>query len=658
MQFPKTPADETQRLIALHCLKILDTPQSETFDRVTRRAGQAQRAPIVLVSLVDQQRQWFKSRIGLPLAQTSRDVSFCGHAVFAGNPLVVPDAMADARFVNNPLVTGAPHIRSYLGIPIYTSDQQPVGTLCVIDVVPREFTATEIAALGDFAKIIEEILHAQEMSLRIDAVRQQADAAATLFRDTFELAAVGIVHTSPSGQVMRVNPRACEMLGYEQQELLAVSFVDITHPDDVAQNARHFQSLLAGEIDTYRIEKRFVRKDGSFLWTNICVSLKRAESAEPGYLIAVIDDVTDKKQVEAELLRSRDYLAAEVLQRTEKIGEQSLILQTQIKRSLESENAQRRTSARLRTILDNVPAMIGYWNQQLRCEFANENYRAAFGLDPARMIGMSMRQIMGTARFKKNEPYALMALKGQPQRFEHRIPKPDGTFTCADVRYLPDFNESREIRGFHVLATDVTALRDAHVAIEAANTQLKQDSSTDYLTGMANRRAFSERSEAAATLAHKTGQPYGLILLDVDNFKVVNDTYGHDVGDQVLAAIGRTLREQLRGVADLAARLGGEEFAVLCFGELNEPSLRQLAERLRLRINAQHVQTRIGSVAVTCSFGVAISCADDTDWKKIYARADAALYDAKSSGKDRVVYGRNDVRGATGKFRRLRGVPT
>ena len=641
MQIPKTPVDETHRVIALHCLNILDTPRSETFDRVTRLVAQALRAPIVLMSLVDSERQWFKSRFGLAIDQTPRDISFCGHAVFASNPLVVPDATADARFVNNPLVTGAPHIRSYLGIPIYTLDRQPVGTLCVIDVVPRDFTAVEIATLSDFAKLIEKILHAQEQTLRIDAMQVLANEAAKIFRDTFELAPVGIVHTASSGRLMRVNPRTCEMLGYSQQELLAVSFVDITHPDDVPQHAQLFQSMLAGKLDTYRMEVRFVRKDGAFLWANLCVSVKRTASADPDYLIGVIEDISEKKQSHAELLRERNAF-----------------LQTQIKRSLESESAHRTTSERLRTILNNVPAMIGYWNQQLRCEFANEDYRAAFGLDPARMIGMSMQQIMGTARFKKNEPYALMALKGQPQRFEHRIPKPDGTFTCADVRYLPDFNESREIRGFHVLATDVTALRDAHVAIEAANTQLKQDSSTDYLTGIANRRAFSDRSEAAATLAHKTGQPYGLILLDVDNFKVVNDTYGHDVGDQVLAAIGRTLREQLRGVADLAARLGGEEFAVLCFGELNEPSLRQLAERLRLRINAEHVPTQYGPVAVTCSFGVAMSFPEDTDWKKIYARADAALYDAKASGKDCVVYGRNDVRGATGKYLRLRGVPS
>ena len=131
----------------------------------------------------------------------------------------------------------------------------------------------------------------------------------------------------------------------------------------------------------------------------------------------------------------------------------------------------------------------------------------------------------------------------------------------------------------------------------------------------------------------------------------MNDQYGHEIGDQVLGVLGRVLREQMRDLKDLAARLGGEEFGVLCFGELNEELLCQLAERLRGRICAEIVHTQKGALAVTCSFGVASSCAEDLDWKAIYARADAALYEAKFSGKNRVVFGHTAGKSSGARFR-------
>lgn len=124
------------------------------------------------------------------------------------------------------------------------------------------------------------------------------------------------------------------------------------------------------------------------------------------------------------------------------------------------------------------------------------------------------------------------------------------------------------------------------------------------------------------------------------------------------SALGKVLRDQLRDSKDLAARLGGEEFAVLCFGDLREESLYHLAERIRRQISQESISTAKGTVKVTCSFGTALGFAEDSDWKGIYARADAALYEAKSAGKDLVVYGRTHVKGFTGRFRTIRIVPS
>jgi GAF domain-containing protein len=168
MQPPPLPDDERERLEALRRLGILDTPPSESFDRLTRIAADVLQVPIVLVSLVDEHRQWFKSRFGLGAAETPREVSFCGHAVFLRAPLVVPDARTDPRFDDNPLVTGEPHVGAYLGIPIHTRDGQPIGTLCAIDHRPRQFSNQDILFLSRMARAVEHLVSIEDPESRHD----------------------------------------------------------------------------------------------------------------------------------------------------------------------------------------------------------------------------------------------------------------------------------------------------------------------------------------------------------------------------------------------------------------------------------------------------------------------------------------------------------
>ncbi len=158
-QVPAIPADEERRLQALHKLAILDTSPEERFDRITRLAARFFGVPIALISLVDHDRQWFKSRNGLQVAQTSREVSFCGHAILQDETLVIPDALADDRFADNPLVLSEPRLRFYAGHPLVAPDGSPIGTLCLIDHTPRLFGASQIKALRDMAALVERELH-------------------------------------------------------------------------------------------------------------------------------------------------------------------------------------------------------------------------------------------------------------------------------------------------------------------------------------------------------------------------------------------------------------------------------------------------------------------------------------------------------------------
>jgi GAF domain-containing protein len=142
------PANEAERLRMLRLYRVIDTGSERAFDQLTRLASAICDAPISLISLVDERRQWFKSRVGLSVDETSRDIAFCAHAILQPEIFVVEDATADARFVDNPLVTGDPGIRFYAGAPLVVSSGAALGTLCVVDRRPRHLTDAQRDALG------------------------------------------------------------------------------------------------------------------------------------------------------------------------------------------------------------------------------------------------------------------------------------------------------------------------------------------------------------------------------------------------------------------------------------------------------------------------------------------------------------------------------
>ena len=161
---PAFPADEPARLYRLAQTELLDTAHEERFDRIVRVARRLFDVPIALISLVDENRQWFKSCIGLDATETPRDVSFCGHAILTEQVFVIPDASADPRFAGNPLVTCWPHIRFYAGYPLDAGSGMRVGTLCLIDTRPRGFDDTEQDLLRDLGKIVEREIQATELT--------------------------------------------------------------------------------------------------------------------------------------------------------------------------------------------------------------------------------------------------------------------------------------------------------------------------------------------------------------------------------------------------------------------------------------------------------------------------------------------------------------
>lgn len=164
MKKPPLPANEKERLATLRSLGILDTESEERFDRLTRMARKVLDVPIALISLIDEKRQWFKSRQGLNVSETSRDISFCGHSILGDEIFVIEDATSDLRFADNPLVTGEPRIRFYAGVPLRYMNGSKLGTLCVIDRKPRRLSDDDEQMLRDLAEMAQSEISAIQLA--------------------------------------------------------------------------------------------------------------------------------------------------------------------------------------------------------------------------------------------------------------------------------------------------------------------------------------------------------------------------------------------------------------------------------------------------------------------------------------------------------------
>lgn len=255
MRSAPIPVNEAERLEALRSCGVLDSEPEPQFDEIAKLASQLCCVPMALVSLIDDRRQWFKSRVGLDVPETPRDIAFCSHAVASGEALVVPDALADARFVDNPLVTDAPNIRFYAGIPLTLEEGLHAGTLCVLDRVPRDITPGQFDALAMLARQVTT-----ELKLRRRLAAAQAQAREGSRRPAIlpSQIATGRVSLGPEA-VVGGRYRVSRLLGaggmgvvvaaedLQTGEAVAIKFLlreEITRHDGVERFVREAKALL------------------------------------------------------------------------------------------------------------------------------------------------------------------------------------------------------------------------------------------------------------------------------------------------------------------------------------------------------------------------------------------------------------------------------
>ena len=299
---PECPINEPQRQEALCGLGLLDTEPEARFDRITRLAQRFFGTSIALISLVDCDRQWFKSRQGLEAPETPRDVSFCGHAILTENVLVVPNALEDPRFADNPLVTGGPAIRFYSGAPLHAPGGERVGTLCIIDPQPRAFPAEAIAALRDFADCVEAEFERTELLTKAQRERHLSQV--------LEHTSYGVAITDAEGRLEWVNQGFKTLTGYTLAEVIGKtpgSFLQGAGTDSTTVGEMH-AALQEGRA--FEVEVVNYRKNGSPYWVALNVQPVRDGEGRLEKFIAIQSEITERKRAESRIRSGEQRIRA------------------------------------------------------------------------------------------------------------------------------------------------------------------------------------------------------------------------------------------------------------------------------------------------------------------------------------------------------------
>ena len=580
---PSRPMDEDARLATLKRLNILDTPFEERFDRLTRIAQRVYDVPIALVSLVDSNRQWFKSRQGLDVTETPRSISFCGHALHSDEAFVIPDSTLDARFADNPLVTGAPCIRFYAGQPLRANNGSRLGTLCLIDTKPRQLSEADLDLLRDLAVLVEIELNLRDTLETRSAKLRDSEA---LMSATVNTALDAVLQMNAEGVISGWNNQAEKMFGWPPKEALGRKLHDVIIPQQYREaHIRGMHQFLAtgeGPVLNKRIEISALHRDGHEFPIELSITpLKIADKYE---FSAFLRDITERKHSEKKL-----ELAASVF-----------------------------THAREGILITDAAGTI---------VDVNDAFTRITGYLREEALGQSPRILKSGRQSPEFDAAMLRSLKEKGHWSGEIWNRRKNGEVYAEMQTVSAVCDASGTAQHYVsLFSDITAQKEQQQ-------QLEHIAHFDALTNLPNRVLLDDRLHQAMTQSRRQGKALAVAYLDLDGFKQVNDQHGHGVGDKMLVLLSHRIKAALRD-GDTLARIGGDEFVVVLVDLEHAADCKPVLARL-LQAASQPIIVGTAALQVSASIGVTLYPQDGTNADLLLRYADQAMYIAKDSGKNR-----------------------
>jgi PAS fold/GAF domain len=295
MKTASFPKDEKERLETLRNYKILDTPPEQVFDDLTALASYICKTPIALISLVDESRQWFKSKVGIDAQDAPRDLAFCAHAILQEKVFIVPDSFQDDRFHDNPFVTGPAQVRFYAGAPLITPNGKKIGTICVIDHIPRQLSSQETGALEALARqVVSQIelryLLSEERKALITA--EKAENIGKFGSWDLDLKTMYGKWSKGHYSIFDLEPN--------EPPPSFDAFLQMIHPEDRQTILSIPRKLIEGKKDSIELEYRVISpKTHRVKWIKGYTGLERDEAGNPIMLMGTIQDITEKKALKS-----------------------------------------------------------------------------------------------------------------------------------------------------------------------------------------------------------------------------------------------------------------------------------------------------------------------------------------------------------------------
>jgi diguanylate cyclase (GGDEF)-like protein/PAS domain S-box-containing protein len=406
-------------------------------------------------------------------------------------------------------------------------------------------------------------------------------------RSAFDDAAIGMSIANLNWGLLRVNAAHCRMLGYTAHELLTTDFRTRIHPDDIAPNDELRRDLFSGRIDSYETERRYIHKHGHIVWCLVTVSLIRDTDGEPQYFVGQMQDITERKNAE-ESLRLSEQRISRVLASA---SDGMLIADRAGNVTTVNPAAERITGLPAATLvghqIQDVPRLV---HGGVACEIISTAIERAMAVGEA-SHGLDISYV-------RNDGATIYGI--------------------VDIVPLPSDDTGQD--GILLTLHDVTERK-------LLEQRLAQLALHDALTNLPNRRLFEDRAEQALAASQRAGCSVGVLLIDLDDFKPVNDRFGHPAGDGVLVEVARRLSAAVRDV-DTVARFGGDEFVVLLPAVQHHDDVREIRDRLYRVLEQPH--TIAGKpVLVTASIGTSLMTSDDDRVSDLLHHADTDMYAVK-----------------------------
>jgi diguanylate cyclase (GGDEF)-like protein len=281
-------------------------------------------------------------------------------------------------------------------------------------------------------------------------------------------------------------------------------------------------------------------------------------------------------------------------------------------------------------VINTVDAIMGYWDCDLRCRFANAAYETWFGISPREMLGIPMGRFLG-ASYQAELPYLLHVLNGEAQAFEREITLPSGAIRHGLVSYYPDVVEG-VVRGFSVHIANITRVKRLEFELEKCQRRAELLATHDFLTGLPNRFLLMDRISALLSQGEMDGELVGIVAMDIDGFKSINETFGYDAGDGVMREISRRMKGAILP-KETVVRMSGDDFLLLTGG--THPTEVNLAISRLLDAVQQPLQYASASITPSINYGAAVFPLNGTSASELLATADRALKQAMASKNKR-----------------------